>query len=395
MWLQLSAVGARRNTACMTFAVVAVALCGPGSTWAEAEPSAGAAQAAVISASAEIAGFCDGSVLVVAPSLDGSIDAGTRGRFRAHTAVDLVSGATRALKSDVVSSATHFREQREDFVVGWRSAAGEAEVGASFAGSSERDFRSLGGRIEGSVEVFGRRTKLDAAIGGSIETMWLPGASPSWRDLVAATLDVSAAQILSRRMVLLVALQLRTHRCDAAVGCQASPYRAVALQWADGDRTSIRERHPAQRLRGAAVTTLSWTPLHGLALHAEGRGSTDDWGVDGASAALAVAMEGFGGASQLRIEGRSAAFMAADFFRRVDVITAAGAPAFRTGDRRLGGMVVTSIGAEVDHRLGALAGLGTVGVTVHAMRQWTDYRGFADALGRRAWVGGLGLRVQP
>ncbi len=381
-----------------TWATVArwAALACVGSVWASVWGSSTGLAAGPIAGAVSVQGsaFSDGSVTVVAPSVAASLDAGRAGRWTAHSSVDFVSGATRALKTDGVSGATQFTEQREDLVLGWQSAAGVSEVGASLAGSSERDFASMTARLQASREIWARRARLHAALAASAERMWLPGASPDWRSLQAMTAEVGLSHILSPSTVIALSAHGRGHRCDAQVGCQASPYRFVALRWADGGRTTLAERHPASRLRGSAGATVSWTPRLGLALHGQAEVQADTWGVWGHALAATAAADWPDAASHLRLELRWASAGAARFFRPIDDAGPDGAPAYRTGDRRLGGLDVRSVAIEGQRDLTTLGSLGTVAVVGHLLRQWTDYRGFRDALGRDAWAGGLGLELR-
>lgn len=344
-----------------------------------------------------MAAFADGSVTVLAPALEAELDAGRRGRWHAASHVDVVSGATRAIKSDIVSGATRFSERRTDLAVSWRSPTAERELGAEVAASQEFDFASVAARVSAKFEAAERRSSIVVGLGGSLERLWLPGEAPAWRPLGSVALDVDGAHVLNPRLVLQTAASVRHHRCDATVGCAASPYRAVALLWRDGDRTSVRERHPASRWRTGGRVGLSYTPIPGVGVHAGVEPSWDDWGVAGGAVVAAASWDDGLGGRRLRLTARASTLTAARFFRRVDATEGADgaetAPRFRTADRRLAGVDCAEVEAEAAWPLPWRPAGTRLGLLLHAGWIGTNWRGIGNALGGRAVQGGVAIEV--
>lgn len=361
---------------------------------ADAPTSVGQAEAARLATEAHVSVFDDGAVRVIAPRVGVRWDGGGAGRFEVRAHVDALSGATVAMKGDLTTSATRFVEERRDLALDWDSPDGEKGGGVTMAGSDERDFRSLALAARGHAEGWQRRLRAIAAAGGTLEQIWLPGERDAWRPLHSAFVEIGASLILTPRWVLAFSGLARRHGCDAAVGCAASPYRAVALQRADGDRTSARERHPATRLRGAATATLSFAPRHGAGLHAALSTSGDDWNVRGVGAEVAAALDVTAVGLRARLSGHFARHSRAAFFRDVDRATAAAIPAYRSADRRLGGMSTSALALDLAQLLPLLPAIGVMQVVLHLSAQRTGYDAFPQALGTSAYLAGVGVELQ-
>ena len=223
----------------------------------------------------------------------------------ATATVDVVSSASIDVRSsaglsqvDVVTSASgntstsggkmSDRRLAATTGAGWNDGAGHTlNLSASFA--NERDYDSVSGGLNGSIDLFERVTTL--LYGLTFTQNWIGSVLDSSfaRRMYAFGWTVGAAQVLTPND----ALRLR-YDGIAAQGYQASPYRTVRFgDWTTsvganqkilfantlGSTDGLAETVPDLRVRHAL--SLEW--LHsfaeGLALHSEARLGTDSWGV--------------------------------------------------------------------------------------------------------------------
>jgi hypothetical protein len=178
---------------------------------------------------------------------------------------------------------------------GWNDGAGHTlNLSASFA--NERDYDSVSGGANGSVDLFERVTTL---LGGLTFTQnWIGSVLDSSfaRRMYAFGWTVGVAQVLTQSD----ALRLR-YDGVAARGYQASPYRTVRFgDWTTsvganqritfantlGSTDGLAETVPDERLRHALALEWVHSFIDAVALHAEARLGSDSWGVQSVMAGV-------------------------------------------------------------------------------------------------------------
>ena len=277
-------------------------------------------------AGARVDVYADGDIVVVTPSSrtsiplrDGFIDAGYR--------VDILSGATPTV--DTISSATQFEEVRHAMDLGLRGpVAPGATLGVKYVASLESDFVAQGPSVTFGADVLRRMARFSATWRMRIERTSLATGEPLHDAGMTQELDLSWTQLLGRTTRLSVLASGGASVCGDAFGCQASPYRYVRV----GDVT-LREKHPAQRFRGAAAIRLSQALGRSVALHGGYRFYYDSWQVQAHTGDLSLAVALLGERLMLRATGRFT-WQSASSFYRDDYGMVAGGPPPRLGDRR-------------------------------------------------------------
>lgn len=286
--------------------------------------------------------------------------AGTVGKWsiNASFVADVVSSASVDVRSspglskvDVVTTASGTstsggkmfdRRLQGTLGAGWQSGNGHA-VNFSASYANERDYNSVSGALNGSVDVYHRMTTL---LGGVTFT----------RNWIGSTLDstfaktgydvgwsVGLAQVLSRRAVLRL-------RYDGAYGngYMASPYRNVRFgNWTTsrgqnqqivfsnttGATTGLPELVPTTRLRSALALELLHSLSPNLAIASQVRLGTDSWGVR--NIAVGIELRGAWRAWRLQLGYRFYAQSSASFFRTKYTLAASNYT-YYTSDKELG-----------------------------------------------------------
>jgi hypothetical protein len=350
--------------AAVVAALVAVALAAAGAARAD-EPAAAAAVAeSAPSPSAPITGalrtglYADGDQTVVFRAL--ATIAGGVGRWilSGSATVDVVSSASVDVRSspglskvDVTTSASgrtstsggrmSDRRLAATAGAGWNDGRGHT-FNLSASAANERDYDSVSGGWNGSIDLFDRVTTL---LGGLNFTYnWIGSVLDSTfaRQMSAFGWTAGAAQVLTPSD----ALRLR-YDGAASEGYQASPYRNVRFgDWITsvdatgritfgntiGAGDGLAETVPNQRIRHAL--TLEWVHafLDGLALRSEARAGTDSWGVDSVSAGveLRVASSKWRARAGYRFYAQSGA----DFYRSKYILDSSNY-AYYTSDKEL------------------------------------------------------------
>lgn len=333
--------------------------------------------------------YSDGQIDVVTPAarllhpFDG-------GEVEARYALDVLSGATRTLTADGISAATRFTERRHEGVVSgrWRPTTGDA-LGASYAVSVEPDFRTHRVGVEGEVELFERMVTLGASYNLDLNTAGRSDVPRYAQDAVGHALDLRWGQVLGRRTTATALASGRADFCDALLGCQASPYRYVAIGRDVGE--VVPERHPDLRVRGAAALRLTQGLVRGLALHAGYRFYADTWDIRAHTTDLALAVGLWADRLVVRGEGRFTWQGAASFYRDTYEGTDDLVPAYRTADRELASLWDVAAGGRLEGSLSGLGPLMRVRVNARVTRLWYRYRDYSELPRRDAWLAGGGV----
>ncbi len=341
--------------------------------------------------------YVDPWIVVISPAARASVDLdrGARWQLDGSFGVDVLSGATPIFSTDVVTAATEFTETR--YGGGAKVAFSprpEWTVDVSYAVSVEPDHRTHAATVGGSVELFDRMSTLGVSYAFLHEDVGLSFDRSYEQLTLGHRVDASWTQILARRSVLSILATTDFTDCDPELGCQANPYRFVAIlgPTAGDPVTAITpERHPKRRVRGAGSLRYIQGFNHGLAVHTGYRYYRDTWRVDGHTVDLGLAKSSFSGRLLARITARGTLQSAAAFFRD-DYRQPAGTPfvpRHRTGDLELSPSTNLMASGRAEYRPFLRA---PVRLSVSARLAHIWYRYAATERPRRnAWIAGAGL----
>jgi len=210
-----------------------------------------------------------GLIRVVEPILWGQAQVAQHWEVRASAAVDIVTGASPELVSNVSGrpvqtiTGASVSDRRTTWDVKVARRFGEVTLGIGRAVSDENDYRSRAHGVEAKMDLNARATTVTAAYGRSADRV---------RSSVDATLDaprdtheylLGLTQVLSP-----VALVQTTLQCSRGKGWYNDPYKLTRTFYADGDAPSFafdtrpshrdsiawitRYRHHVARARGTA-----------------------------------------------------------------------------------------------------------------------------------------------
>jgi Protein of unknown function (DUF3570) len=201
---------------------------------------------------------------VTQPMIDATLDVGERGTADAHFLIDAISSA----------SAGAFDETRYQAGGAYRHQLARLRLGGQVRFSTEPDYRSLYGAVEGDTELLDKNLTLSLTLGvghDDINNSGLGALAPR----VEGTLDtllasVGVSQLLGEHGSLSLTYDLS--RLD---GLQHNLYRRVVV-----NGTSLAENHPDLRTRHALAGTLKWFfPSMTTTVIGQYRFYADDWGL--------------------------------------------------------------------------------------------------------------------
>lgn len=319
-------------------------------------------------------------------------------------AVDVVTSASVDVRTsaavDVTSSASarapkmHDRRFQTNLSLGWNDGVGHTATASAFA-AFERDYRSVGGAVRGTFDLFERNTTLIAAFNASsdvVESMLDPTFSASSS---GAGWALGIAQLLTTRSALRVRYD-GTYR----TGYLASPYRTVRFgNWTtettpEGATVFVHtigpalpEKVPETRLRHALAAELLGEIAPRLSALLSYRFGFDDWGVQSHTVSPELRFLIRDGAV-LRLVYRFYLQRGAEFFRGKYLLDPAAYPHF-TSDKELGDMRGHEAGVGVRFSRGKNeADTRSLDASVHVARY--QYPGFALLDARSAILFDLG-----
>ncbi len=340
--------------------------------------------------------YSDGDITVISPSTRTSVSIGDKMRVEGGYAVDIVSGATRVVSTDLVSSATTFDEVRHqpDLLL-TVLPSDRWTVGFALAAGLESDYTTVTFGPSMSVELFGKMSTLSVSYMVAHESWGLSSGEPVEDRARGHTLNVGWTQLLSRTRVLTIQLTGMFADCGDVLGCQANPYRFVPLG-TNQTLATVRERHPGTRYRGAARVQLAQVLTRGLALQAGYRFYGDSWEILGHTADLALAATLLDDRLLLRASGRFVWQGAASFFaERYPMTVALGeVPRYRTADQELSSLYGGMVSLRVAWSFLALGPLLRLEIGARVAHHWYQYPEFDARPERNAWIVGGGLRVE-
>lgn len=341
--------------------------------------------------------YADEWIVVISPAASASVDLGRRFTLGSGFAVDVLSGATPIFSTDAITAATSFSEIRRDaHVSGTVTFIPEARLDAAYAVSIEPDHEAHSATLAPTAELFGRTVTATASyrfvhefVGRSDDPHY---AQISYSHLM----DLSWVQVATRTTTVSILGSSHWSRCASMLGCQANPYRRVPLLTERGElpSTTVPERHPSQRWRGALSGRIAQYLGHELALHAGYRFYADTWSITGHTGDIGLAWALFDQHLVLRPETRVAWQSRAGFFLDDYIQDPQDAvPAYRTGDRELSELLSVTATLRVEQ---ALPTFGPLNLRVNARASRVAYRyaTFRELPRRNAWLVGVGLMAE-
>ena len=344
--------------------------------------------------------YTDGLITVVSPSAAGSAVLPGGVRVEAAYAVDVLSGATRTLTVDAVSSATHFEEERhEAHGAVTVEVAPYTTMGAAYSLSIEPDYATHAVSASFAREVLERMATLTLAYRVNVESFGVAHDPGPRESLLGHALDLSWSQILGPGTVLTGLASAHVAYCGDTLGCHAGAYRWVGV-YAGGaepkDVIALRERHPPQRVRGAAALRLVQSLGGGFALHAGYRFYGDSWHILGHTLDAALAASLFAERLVLRAETRFTWQSAASFYRdRYVADEATGAlPAYRSADREMAGLWDVMAGLRGEWSIDGGELLRQLRINLRLAHIWYRYEAYSELPHREAWLVGAGVSAE-
>lgn len=312
---------------------------------------------------------------------------------RTSAAVDVTSGASAR------SPKMHDRRFQTTLSLGWNDGVGHTATASAFA-AFERDYRSVGGAVRGTFDVFERNTTLIGAFNASSDAVTSMLDPTFTARSSGCGYAFGVAQLLSARS----ALRLRYDGSYRA-GYLASPYRSVRFgNWTTETTpegatvflhtigAALPENVPETRLRHALAAELLTEIVPRLGALVSYRFGFDDWGVQSHTVSPELRFLLYDGAV-LRLVYRWYAQRGAEFFRGKYVLDPAAYSHF-SSDKELGDMRGHELGIGVRFARGKNEpDTRSIDASLHFARY--DYPGFALLDARSALIFDLGGTFDP
>lgn len=326
----------------------------------------------------------EGSVRVIHPQADISLDLGSVVSLSAGYEADIVSGATPSLYAarhpgevDVVSSASDFSDTRHSGrgSIGFTGSRSALQIGYRYG--TERDYRSQAIGASGSVDLVGKNTNFALAYSHEFDDVCdrdngdaeplarrpLSGQNPCFTDNRNAgtvtravhidSVQATLTQVLTPTLVLQVGIFGQVTQ-----GFQGNPYRRVRVFSVDA-----QESVPDLRDRAAlfARLKLAFPDLRAVATLAL-RGYSDTWGICSGDVEVTY-QQYFGRHLLLRLRGRGYQQSGATFFKTATEYELTGpAGRFFTGDREHAPLRDLLVGVKLSYIVTAEAGETVLGL---------------------------------
>lgn len=349
--------------------------------------------------SARLDVYTDDWITVVSPSTRADVHVGENVEVQVKYALDVLSGATPAFTTDAVTSATEFDEKRHQAMLGvtYRPRAEYAVTGL-YNLSLESDFVVHAFTLGLDSEILERMATVSVSYSLGLDTVGLATDDSFAEHVTRHALELGWTHILGKSTVLTLLGSGQANLCGEQVGCQASPYRYVAIFPSDMDGVviRIRERHPEERYRGAAAARITQNLGNQFALHGGYRLYGDNWGVVGHTVDVQLAKEFLGTGLLLRLEARGTRQSTASFYRdeyRLESASMA-LPKYRSGDREISGVLDGLAGLRAEWTLSPLGPLQAFRLTARVARAWYSYPEYSELSRRDAWLLGGGLSAE-
>ena len=337
--------------------------------------------------------YSDEMIDVVIPAVEAAYE-GERIGVKASYGADILSGATPVLTADTISSATTYSETRHSGSAGVTLMPTETwNVGGTYRISVEPDYRTHAAGVNISLDLFKRMSTLDVGFSYSLEAVGKSTDASYRKSTATRQLDLGWSQILTRRTLLRALVTGGYSTCAETLGCQANPYRYVAILSDDDDLSMVlSERTPSSLLRLTAALRLSQAIGNSTAIHGEYRFYVDSWSVLGHTAGLTLAQSFLSERLVFEFESRASTHSGVDFYR--DSYTYNGdsdPPTYRTADREFSGLRSLRLGLRAEGSLFSVGPFSQLSMNGQVARTWYRYPSFSEFPTRNAWLIGGGF----
>ncbi len=294
-----------------------------------------------------------GGVVIDGPSLLVRKQLGQSVSLSGNYYVDSITSAS----IDVVTTASPYREEREEFSLGTDLLEENIIVSAAYTVSSENDFDARTAHFSISQEMFANMTTVTLGFSRGWDTVGRTTTAPGGGRMRDPDFERSAdrfgyrlgvTQILSKRLVANLAFDTTTDE-----GFLNNPYRQV--RYLDPAQPSgvgwEEERYPETRTSRALGLKLAYYLPNRAALHGEYRRFSDSWAIDATNVGLAYVWPL---RPELRLELHARRYWqsSASFFS--DLLPYAGAQTYYGRDKELSAFSNTTLGFGVSYDLGRL-----------------------------------------
>lgn len=290
--------------------------------------------------------------------------------------VTSASGHTSTNAADQLPTKP-FSDFRGGLELGWVLPIGSlvtATTGAHV--SRERDYRSVGGTFQASLDVMNRLTTLTAGGGVNRDEVLPIGGTPvpfgdgtmvttATNDKRVATVLLGVSHVVTRGWIMGASVNLMEER-----GYLTEPYKVVSLISPDSGFTvgSVTEHRPSNRERRSAMLNSVYHLSGDDVTYATYRYYWDDWGVRSHTLDLKLRHE-LPEHSWLQPHVRLYTQTQAEFFN-FGLEDGAPFPTYATSDERLGPLHSATIGATYGFPVPGYT--GTLTVRAEYLHQWGD-----------------------
>jgi len=193
--------------------------------------------------------------------------------------VDMISSAS----IDVVTTASPYKEQRDQASLAVDMLNGKTQYSVSVAGSDENDYTANTASFDISQDMFGDLTTLSVGFSRGWDEVRKRGDKEFSEPVDRRSYRVGLSQIVTPRLMMGLAYETITDE-----GFLNNPYRSV--RYLDPDSPAgfayQPEVYPRTRTSNAASLNARYFLPYRAALHGEYRWFTDTWGIDASTVRL-------------------------------------------------------------------------------------------------------------
>ena len=193
--------------------------------------------------------------------------------------VDMISSAS----IDVVTTASPYKEQRDQASLAVDMLNGKTQYSVSVAGSDENDYTANTASFDISQDMFGDLTTLSVGFSRGWDEVRKRGDNEFSEPVDRRSYRVGLSQIVTPRLMMGLAYETITDE-----GFLNNPYRSV--RYLDPDSPAgfayQPEIYPRTRTSNAASLNARYFLPYRAALHGEYRWFTDTWGIDASTVRL-------------------------------------------------------------------------------------------------------------
>jgi len=188
--------------------------------------------------------------------------------------VDMISSAS----IDVVTTASPYKEQRDQASLAVDMLNGKTQYSVSVAGSDENDYTANTASFDISQDMFGDLTTLSVGFSRGWDEVRKRGDREFSEPVDRRSYRVGLSQIVTPKLMMGLAYETITDE-----GFLNNPYRSV--RYLDDENPAgfafQPEVYPSTRTSNAAALNARWFLPYRAVAHGEYRWYTDTWGIDG------------------------------------------------------------------------------------------------------------------